>query len=93
MDNLLKALDHISKGIALLALEGMQDANGTVSFVPAAFDATNAAKYLGIGVTKLEEYRKPKDGSPSRIKTHLVGGRPKYYRKDLDRLLSEIAKE
>lgn len=88
MDNLLKALDHISKGLALLALEGMQDAQGTVSFVPAAFDAKNAADYIGIGTTKLDEYRKA-----GRIKTHVVGGRPKYYRKDLDRLLSDIARE
>lgn len=88
MENLLKALDHISKGLALLALEGMQDSQGTISFVPAAFDAADAAKYIGIGKTKLFEYR-----DAGKIKTHDVGGRPKYYRKDLDRLLTELARE
>lgn len=93
MDNLHKAMEHFAKAISLLALEGMQEVSGNVSFIPAAFDAANAAKYIGIGVTKLEEYRNPKDGSTPRIKTHTVGGRPKYYRKDLDRLLAEIARE
>jgi hypothetical protein len=85
---ILEALEHFSKAFALLTLAGMPETQGTVSFIPAAFDAADAAKYIGIGRTKLFEYRDAR-----RIRTHEVGGRPKYYRKDLDRLLAEIEKE
>lgn len=88
MDKLTKAMEHFAKGLALMVLEGMQDSNGTVSFLPAAFDAANAAAYIGIGKTKLAEYK-----DANRIRTYDVGGRPKYYRADLDRLLAELKKE
>lgn len=88
MENLAKALEHFSQGLALLALDGMKGAAGKVEFLPAAFDAADAAKYCGIGKTKLFEYR-----DAGRLKTHEVGGRPKYYRKDLDRLLTDLAKD
>jgi hypothetical protein len=88
MDNLNKAMEHFAKGLALMVLEGMQDSTGSISFIPAAFDAQGAADYLSIGKTKLFEYRD--DGQ---VRTYDVGGRPKYYREDLDRLLSKIKKE
>jgi hypothetical protein len=87
-NKMLEALDHFSKAIALLTLAGMPETQGIVSFLPAAFDADDAAKYIGIGKTKLFQLR-----DAGKIKPHNVGGRPKYYRKDLDRLLTECAKE
>ena len=88
MDNFSKAMEHFAKGLALMVLEGMSDASGTVVHTPAAFDLNNAADYIGVGKTSLLAYK-----AAGRIKTHDVGGRPKYYRKDLDRLLTELAKE
>jgi hypothetical protein len=83
---LLDAMEHFAQAIALLAQAGTP-ADGVVSFIPAAFDATEAAKYIGIGRTKLFEYR-----DSGAIKTVDVGGRPKYLRKDLDKLLTRLEK-
>jgi hypothetical protein len=88
MDNFSKAMEHFAKGLALMVLEGMTDVNGTVKHIPAAFDLNSAADYIGIGKTSLLQYR-----DAGRIRTYEVGGRPKYYREDLDKLLREIKKE
>lgn len=88
MDNFAKAMEHFAKGLALMVLEGMADATGTVAHIPAAFNLEDAADYIGVGKTSLLEYR-----SANRIRTYEVGGRPKYYREDLDKLLREIKKE
>jgi hypothetical protein len=77
-------MEHFAQGIALLAQAG-SPADATIQFIPAAFDADDAAKYIGIGRTKLFEYR-----DSGAIKTTNVGGRPKYLRKDLDRLLTKL---
>jgi hypothetical protein len=83
---LLDAMDHFAQAIALLAQAGTP-AEGAITFIPAAFDAEDAAKYIGIGRTKLFELRDSGD-----VKTVEVGGRPKYLKKDLDRLLSKLEK-
>lgn len=83
---LIDALEHFAQGIALLAQVGTPT-EGTISFVPAAFDAEDAAKYIGVGRTKLFELR-----DEGKIKTVEVGGRPKYLKKDLDKLLARLEK-
>lgn len=85
---IFSALSLIAQGLAAFVVAGMATNEGSVNFIPAAFDLEDAAKYIGIGRTKLIEYRDAK-----RIKTTEVGGRPKHYRKDLDRLLAELEKE
>jgi hypothetical protein len=88
MDNFSKAMEHFAKGLALMVLEGMTDVTGTVKHIPAAFDLQSAADYIGVGKTSLGDYKKA-----GRIRTYEVGGRPKYYREDLDKLLREIKKD
>jgi hypothetical protein len=85
---IFSALSLFAQGFAQLVLAGIGTNDGTVNFVPAAFDLEDAAKYIGIGRTKLLEYR-----DAGRIKTTDVGGRPKYYRKHLESLLAELEKE
>lgn len=83
---LVEALGHLAQAIAMFAQAGAPQ-HATIDCTPAAFDGDDAAKYLGIGRTKLLEYRNAGD-----LKTVMVGGRPKYLRKDLDRLLAKLEK-
>jgi hypothetical protein len=71
--------------IVKAGIEGTTD--GQCVMAPAAFKADDAAKYLGIGRTKLLEYR-----SAGLLKTVDIGGGPKYLRKDLDRLINKLEK-
>ena len=87
MDKFREAMEHFAKGFALLVMEGMGDQLKTVAPGPSAFTLKDGAKHIGIGKSTLHKYMKA-----GRIKTHTVGGRPKYLREDLDKLLAEIRK-
>ena len=87
MDKFREAMEHIAKGLALLVIEGMGEQLKTVASGPTAFTLKDGAKHIGIGKSTLHKYMKN-----GRIKTHMVGGRPKYLREDLDKLLAEIKK-
>lgn len=88
MGNFQEAMEHIAKGLAILVMEGMgEQMKSLAPQASGAFNLKDGAKYIGIGKSTLHKYMKA-----GRIKTHMVGGRPKYYREDLDQLLRELKK-
>lgn len=88
MDKYREALEHIAKGLAILVMEAAgEQLKAAAPVGPSAFNLKDGAKHIGIGKSTLHKYMKA-----GRIKTYVVGGRPKYFREDLDKLLSEIKK-
>lgn len=54
----------------------------TKVIIPGAFNATQAAKYLGVGRTTFYNWR-----SQGLVRPKFINGVQRYLRKDLDRLL------
>jgi hypothetical protein len=79
------ALKHFAEAFAAIAVAGLQSVAAEIK--PAAFDAKDAAKYLGIGRTKLHEMR-----VAGLIVPVDVEGCPRYLRKHLDKYLADLEK-
>ena len=86
---LLKAFQQLCTAMALMVQAGQTEDGPLRPDGPGALDRKGTAKYLSIGLTKLGEL--VRDGKlPKGVD---LGGRPHWFRDDLDKYLRKIKRQ
>ena len=82
-----QALYHLAMFISCMT-KAVAETDVEVKTTPAAFRLKDAATYIGTRPGRLKRMR-----AEGQIRTVVIGGNPKYLKKDLDRILQQAERE